>query len=148
MIPPTNDPSAVWIRRKGHRAFSGHNQRGAEVAIGDATFLDMFSPGELLKLALAGCVGLSSDHVASRALGEDHESTIIVHGKADAQENKYTELFEEFIADASALDEKARLRLLTTIERVVDKYCTVGRSVQDGIDLDLNVNLDGPATEG
>lgn len=47
---PTN---SVWAERTGTRQYLGHNANGAQVRIG--TGPGEFSPGELVKLALATC---------------------------------------------------------------------------------------------
>ena len=51
----------LWVERTGTRLYTGRNSRGAEVSIGGVEVEGAFSPGELLKIALAGCSGLSAD---------------------------------------------------------------------------------------
>src|SRR3954470_18142605 len=60
----------LWAERVGTRRYTGHNARGAEVRMGPVEAGDVFTPGELLKIALAGCAGMSSDHTLARHLGE------------------------------------------------------------------------------
>ena len=49
-----SDPHDLWVERTGTRTYVGRNGRGAEVQIGPLENAGSFSPGELLKVALAG----------------------------------------------------------------------------------------------
>ena len=51
----------LWVERTGTRRYTGHSSRGAEVLIGSEGVDGVFTPGELLKIALAACSGVSSD---------------------------------------------------------------------------------------
>ena len=46
------EPTPLHITREGPRSFIGRNARGAEVRIGGSDADGVFSPGELLHLAL------------------------------------------------------------------------------------------------
>src|SRR4051812_50133607 len=70
----------LWVERTGVRRYTGRNSRGAEVLIGSVGDEAAFSPGELLKIALAGCSGLASDSALRHRLGEDGDVTIGVSG--------------------------------------------------------------------
>ena len=59
VITPT-ETNSVWAERTGTRRYLAHNARGAEVAVGMGP--GEFTPGELLKVALATCNTLSADH--------------------------------------------------------------------------------------
>ncbi|EUA71534.1 hypothetical protein I540_3775 [Mycobacteroides abscessus subsp. bolletii 1513] len=48
--------------------------------IGSETVDGVFTPGELLKIALAACSGMSSDQPLARRLGEDYRVRIEVSG--------------------------------------------------------------------
>ena len=67
-------PNAVWAERAGTRQYIGRNSSGAEVRIGMGP--GEFSPGELMKIALATCNTLSADHRLAKALGEGFEATV------------------------------------------------------------------------
>ena len=62
----------LWVERTGIRRYTGRSSRGAEVLIGSVEDEGVFTPGELLKIALAACSGLASDakplHAASAIL--------------------------------------------------------------------------------
>ena len=59
---------------------------------------DVFTPGELLKIALAGCAGMSSDHTLARHLGADVPVTVHVAGIKHPGEERYPALHEELVA--------------------------------------------------
>ena len=98
--------------------------------IGPAAVDGAFTPGELLKAALAGCAGMSADSVIARRLGDDFTATYWAHGTSDEAENRYKAIDEEIVIDG--LDEMSiedRARLISLIERSIEKSCTVARSV-------------------
>ena len=140
-------PADTWAERTGPRTYTGHNSRGAEVRMGPAGAGAVFTPGELLRVALAGCCGMSSDLPLARRLGPDYAATVHVRGASDEVEDRYPHLQEEIVVDLSALDGAALERLLTVVQRAVDENCTVGRTLLAGASVDLIVT-DETATEG
>ena len=68
----------LWVERTGVRRYTGRSSRGAEVFIGSEDVEGVFTPGELLKIALAGCSGLSSDQPLRRRLGDDYPASTLV----------------------------------------------------------------------
>ncbi len=55
MAEQTSDTptTELWVERTGTRRYTGRSSRGAEVLIGSETVDGVFTPGELLKIALA-----------------------------------------------------------------------------------------------
>lgn len=142
-VPATADqPVELWAERTGTRAYTGRNNRGGEVFIASAGVPGAFTPGELLKIALAGCTGLSADFTLSRRLGDDFDSTVRVSGDADRENEVYPELTEQFELDLSELDPDARERLLVAAQRAIDKVCTVGRTLKAGTTINLTFTVD------
>ncbi|TQL63727.1 OsmC family protein [Rarobacter faecitabidus] len=142
---PASTPS-VSVTRDGHRRFTGRSQRGGVVAIGDKSYPDTFTPGELLKVALAACAGFSAEQAITRRLGEDAAVAIEVGGDAHATEDRYDVLTERIELDLSSLDESARARLITVIGRAIDQACTVGRTLEAGAAIERTVEqLDADA---
>ena len=129
----------LWVERTGKRLYTGRNSRGAEVSIGGVEVDGAFSPGELLKIALAGCSGLASDSALRHRLGDDVDVTIHVSGMSDDETDRYPALLEELVVDLSALDATARERLLTVVHRAIDQHCTVGRILEAGATVQLTV---------
>lgn len=140
---PRPAPAAeLWVERTGPRTYVGRNTRGAEVRIGPLQNQGSFSPGELLKIALAACTGLTTDAVLARRLGDDFTATITVDGIKDLDADRYPAITENLVVDLAGLDEKQRARLLTIVHRAVEEHCTVGRSVTGGTQVSLQVNGD------
>ncbi|MCG7583025.1 OsmC family protein [Mycolicibacterium sp. OfavD-34-C] len=129
----------LWVERTGVRRYTGRSSRGAEVFIGSEDVKGVFTPGELLKIALAGCSGLSSDQPLRRRLGDDYEATIRVSGQADREQERYPLLEESLELDLSGLSADDLTRLLTVVERAVDQVCTVGRTLKTGTKVNFEV---------
>lgn len=135
-------PTTLWVERTGTRRYTGRSSRGAEVLVGSDGVPGVFTPGELLKIALAACSGMSSDFPLSRRLGDDYDATIRVSGAADRENEVYPHLDEVFELDLSELDEAGRERLLVTVQRAIDKVCTVGRTLKAGTKVTLSFDID------
>ena len=110
----------LWVERTGIRRYTGRSSRGAEVLIGSETDEGVFTPGELLKIALAGCSGLSSDQPLRRRLGDDYSAVIRVSGPADRDEERYPRLEETLQIDLSGLSAEETERLLLVVNRAID----------------------------
>ncbi|OZE74661.1 hypothetical protein CH305_24145 [Rhodococcus sp. 15-649-2-2] len=135
-------PTNLWVERTGTRRYTGRSSRGAEVLIGSESVEGVFTPGELLKIALAACTGMSSDVPLSRRLGDDYSATVEVSGAADRENELYPELNEILRVDLSAMEPDAQQRLLTVVERAIDKVCTVGRTLKAGTTINLDIDVD------
>jgi uncharacterized OsmC-like protein len=129
----------LWVERTGIRRYTGRSSRGAEVLIGSETDDGVFTPGELLKIALAGCSGLSSDHPLRRRLGDDYAAVIRVSGPADREQERYPHLAETLEIDLSGLTAEEKERLLVIVTRAIDQVCTVGRTLKSGADITVDV---------
>jgi uncharacterized OsmC-like protein len=125
----------LWVERTGIRRYTGRSSRGAQVLIGSETDDGVFTPGELLKIALAGCSGLSSDQPLRRRLGDDYAAVIRVSGPADREHERYPVLNETLEIDLSGLTADERDRLLVVVTRAVDQVCTVGRTLKAGAEV-------------
>ena len=122
----------LWVERTGVRRYTGRSSRGAEVLIGSEDVEGVFTPGELLKIALAACSGMSSDHPLRSRLGDDYEATISVSGAVDREQERYPLIEENLEVDLSGLTEDEVKRLRIVVERSIDKVCTVGRTLKSG----------------
>lgn len=137
----------LWVERTGIRRYTGRSDRGAEVLIGSVTDDGVFTPGELLKIALAGCSGLSSDEPLRRRLGDDYAATIRVSGQADRDEERYPDLAETLEIDLTGLSTQDRERLLIVVGRAIDQVCTVGRTLKAGARITFEVTDTGAASD-
>ncbi|MGK2879643.1 MAG: OsmC family protein [Mycobacterium sp.] len=129
----------LWVERSGVRRYTGRSSRGAEVLLGSVDDDGVFTPGELLKIALAACSGMSSDQPLRRRLGDNYQATITVSGDADRDNELYPELNETLEVDLSGLDEADVARLKIVVERAIDQVCTVGRTLTKGTTVHFEI---------
>lgn len=130
----------LWVERTGTRRYTGHSSRGAQVLVGSEDVEGVFTPGELLKIALAACSGMSSDQPLARRLGDDYQAVIRVSGAADRDQEVYPLLQETLELDLSGLSDDERERLLVVVNRAIDLVCTVGRTLKAGTQVDFKVD--------
>ncbi len=142
----TTDPMAnptgarLWVERIGHRRYTGHNDRGARVEIGNTGDEGVFGPVELLKIALAGCAGLTSDNALTRRLGEDVAARIEVGGMTDGPEDRVPAFAERVVVDLSGLADDEREKLIVVLHRAIEEHCTVSRTLEAGATVTLTVD--------
>ena len=129
----------LWVERTGTRRYTGHSSRGAQVLIGSEDVDGVFTPGELLKIALAACSGLSSDQPLARRLGDDYDAVIKVSGAADRSHERYPLLEETLELDLSSLSAEDKERLLVIVNRAIELVCTVGRTLESGTQVNFEV---------
>lgn len=129
----------LWVERTGQRRYTGYSSRGAQVLIGSEDVQGVFTPGELLKVALGACSGMSSDHPLAHRLGDAYEAVIKVSGVADREQDRYPLLEETLELDLSGLSEAEKQRLLVVVNRAIDQACTVGRTLKAGATVRFRV---------
>ena len=129
----------LWVERTGVRRYIGHSSRGAQVLIGSEDVAGVFTPGELMKIALAACSGMSSDHPVAHRLGDDYRATIRVSGDADRDQERYPLLQETLEIDLSGFSEQEKERLVVVVNRAIDQVCTVGRTLKSGTEVKFEV---------
>ena len=129
----------LWVERTGVRRYTGRSSRGAEVLIGSEDVEGVFTPGELLKIALAACSGMASDSPLRTRLGDDYQTTIRVSGPADREQERYPHLEETLVVDLSGLSDAEVAKLRVVVERSIDKVCTVGRTLKSGTEVSFKV---------
>jgi uncharacterized OsmC-like protein len=129
----------LWVERTGVRRYTGKSSRGAQVLVGSENVDGVFTPGELMKIALAACSGLSSDHPLARRLGDDYQATVRVSGAADRDEERYPLLEETLEVDLSGLSEEEKQRVLVVVNRAIDQVCTVGRTLKSGTKVTFEI---------
>lgn len=129
----------LWVERTGTRRYTGHSSRGAQVLIGSEDVDGVFTPGELMKIALAACSGMSSDQPLARRLGDDYRAVVKVSGAADRDNEIYPLLEEKLELDLSGLTEQEKERLVTVVNRAIDAVCTVGRTLKSGTAVTFEV---------
>lgn len=134
-------PGSVSVVRVGPRMYEGLNERGATLRVGGPELEgEHFSPGELLKLALIACSGLSADRVTARRLGEDFALTVWAHGTSDHDTNRYSRIEEELLLDLSSLESAEREQLLGVMTKAIERGCTVARSIEESVELPTTID--------
>ena len=129
----------LWVERTGARRYTGRSSRGAQVLVGSEEVAGVFTPGELLKIALAACSGMSTDEPLARRLGDDYKAVVKVSGAADREQERYPLLEEILELDLSGLSDTEKERLLVVANRAVDLVCTVGRTLKSGTTVNFEV---------
>jgi uncharacterized OsmC-like protein len=129
----------LWVERTGSRRYTGYSSRGAQVLVGSEDVEGVFTPGELLKIALAACSGMSTDEPLARRLGDDYQAVIRVSGPADREQERYPLLEETLELDLSGLSDEEKQRVLVVANRAVDLVCTVGRTLKFGTTVNFEI---------
>lgn len=129
----------LWVERTGTRRYTGYSTRGAHVLVGSEDIEGVFTPGELLKIALAACSGMASDQPLARRLGDDYRAVVKVGGAADRDQERYPLLEETLELDLSGLSEDEQARVQMVVQRAVDLVCTVGRTLKSGTTVTFEV---------
>ncbi|MCV7101412.1 OsmC family protein [Mycobacterium palustre] len=129
----------LWVERTGSRRYTGRSSRGAQVLVGGEDVEGVFTPGELLKIALAACSGMSTDEPLARRLGDDYQAVVRVSGPADREQERYPLLEETLELDLSGLSDDEKQRVLVVVNRAVELVCTVGRTLQSGTKVNFEV---------
>ena len=145
------DPAAgpdLRVDRIGTRRYVGSSARGARVEIGSADVEGVFTPGELLKIALGACTAMASDFTLSRRLGDDYAATVRVSGDADREAERFPLLEETYELDLSGLDPAMVDRVIDMVRRSVDATCTVGRTITAGTEVTLDFRTGGAVPDG
>ncbi|MBV9090657.1 MAG: OsmC family protein [Mycobacteriaceae bacterium] len=129
----------LWVERTGPRRYTGHSSRGARVLVGSEDVEGVFTPGELMKIALAACSAMSTDAPLARRLGDDYAVTVRVCGPPDREQERYPLLQERMELDLSGLGADELDRLLAVVNRAVDQVCTVGRTLKSSTRVTFEV---------
>ena len=117
----------LWVERTGSRRYSGYSSRGAQVLVGSEDVEGVFTPGELLKIALAACSG------------DDYKAVVRVSGAADREQERYPLLEETLELDLSGLSDDEKERVRVVVNRAIDLVCTVGRTLKSGTEVNFEV---------
>ena len=129
---PARPQTGVWIERTGPATYRGVSASGAKVLIGRAGNGPVFTPRELLQLALAACSAMSSDMQLSSVLGPNFNAVTTATPTKDSVADKYNSFTETMAVDLSALDGAAREKLSSSVRDKIAKNCTVGNTIMAG----------------
>ena len=115
----------LWVERNKDGSWDAFSDDGAHIKFGKGR--GVFTPGDLMKIALAGCAALSSQFAIEHTLGDGKGARIVVDGTYDADSDAYINFNEQVVVDATAakLSEEDADKLKERVTRHIEKGCTV-----------------------
>lgn len=115
----------LWVERNKDGSWDAFSDDGAHIKFGKGR--GVFTPGDLMKIALAGCAALSSQFVIEHTLGDGKGAKIVVDGTYDADSDAYINFNEQVVVDATdaKLSEEDANKLKERVTRHIEKGCTV-----------------------
>ena len=113
----------LWVERNKDGSWDAFSDDGAHIKFGKGR--GVFTPGDLMKIALAGCAALSSQFAIEHTLGDGKGARIVVDGTYDADSDAY--INEQVVVDATdaKLSEEDADKLKERVTRHIEKGCTV-----------------------
>lgn len=115
----------LWVERNKDGSWDAFSDDGAHIKFGKGR--GVFTPGDLMKIALAGCAALSSQFAIEHTLGDGKGARIVVDGAYDADSDAYINFNEQVVVDATdaKLSEEDADKLKERVTRHIEKGCTV-----------------------
>ena len=115
----------LWVERNKDGSWDAFSDDGAHIKFGKGR--GVFTPGDLMKIALAGCAALSSQFAIEHTLGDGKGARIVVDGTYDADSDAYINFNEQVVVDATdaKLSEEDANKLKEHVTRHIEKGCTV-----------------------
>ena len=115
----------IWVERNKDGSWDAFSDDGAHIKFGKGR--GVFTPGDLMKIALAGCAALSSQFAIEHTLGDGKGARIVVDGTYDADSDAYINFNEQVVVDATdaKLSEEDANKLKERVTRHIEKGCTV-----------------------
>ena len=115
----------LWVERNKDGSWDAFSDDGAHIKFGKGR--GVFTPGDLMKIALAGCAALSSQFAIEHTLGDGKGARIVVDGTYDADSDAYINFNEQVVMDATdaKLSEEDANKLKERVTRHIEKGCTV-----------------------
>ena len=115
----------LWVERNKDGSWDAFSDDGAHIKFGKGR--GVFTPGDLMKIALAGCAALSSQFAIEHTLGDGKGARIVVDGTYDADSDAYINFNEQVVVDVTdaKLSEEDAYKLKERVTRHIEKGCTV-----------------------
>ena len=115
----------LWVERNKDGSWDAFSDDGAHIKFGKGR--GVFTPGDLMKIALSGCAALSSQFAIEHTLGDGKGARIVVDGTYDADSDAYINFNEQVVVDATdaKLSEEDANKLKERVTRHIEKGCTV-----------------------
>ena len=115
----------LWVERNKDGSWDAFSDDGAHIKFGKGR--GVFTPGDLMKIALAGCAALSSQFAIEHTLGDGKGARIVVDGTYDADSDAYINFNEHVGVDATdaKLSEEDADKLKERVTRHIEYGCSV-----------------------
>lgn len=131
----------LWVERAEDGTWQAHSDDGAQLTFGKGE--GQFTPGDLMKIALAACAGLSSQFAMEHTLGENKGARIIVDGTYDPDHDAYINFDEQVVIDATEanLDDEQVEQLKKRVKAHIEKGCTVMHTYEQETPVRMNIEV-------
>ncbi|KAA8820113.1 OsmC family protein [Bifidobacterium vespertilionis] len=131
----------LWVEKNKDGSWDAFSEDGAHIKFGKGT--GVFTPGDLMKIALAGCAALSSEFAVSHTLGEGKGARVVVDGTYDADNDAYINFNEQVVVDAidAGLSDEDADKLKERITRHINKGCTVKHTYEQVTPVRMDVTI-------
>ncbi|NEG69573.1 OsmC family protein [Bifidobacterium choloepi] len=135
----------IWVERNKDGSWDAFSEDGAHIKFGHDR--GQFTPGDLMRVALAGCGALSSQFAVESALGDGEGAKIVVDGKYDPETDSYVSFDEHIVVDATdpangaKIDDEAAEKLSKRIQAHVKKGCTVAHTYEQPTPVRMDVEI-------
>ncbi|OXN00748.1 OsmC family protein [Bifidobacterium vansinderenii] len=131
----------IWVERNKDGSWDAFSDDGAHIKFGKDK--GQFTPGDLMKVALAGCAALSSQFAVESACGEGKGAKVVVDGTYDQYHDAYINFTEQLTVDAvdAGLSPEDVEKLKERIRRHVDKACTVKHTYEQDTPCRMDITV-------
>ncbi|KOA48369.1 peroxiredoxin [Bifidobacterium animalis subsp. animalis MCC 0483] len=131
----------IWVERNKDGSWDAFSDDGAHIKFGKGR--GQFTPGDLMKIALAGCAALSSNFAIESTLGEGNGAKIVVDGTYDADNDSYINFNETLMIDATdaSLSSEDIEKLKKRVRAHVDKGCTVKHTYEQVTPVRMDIEV-------
>ena len=131
----------LWVERNKDGSWDAFSDDGAHIKFGKGR--GVFTPGDLMKIALAGCAALSSQFAIEHTLGDGKGARIVVDGTYDADSDAYINFNEQVVVDATdaKLSEEDADKLKERVTRHIEKGCTVKHTYAQETPVRMDVTV-------
>lgn len=131
----------LWVERNKDGSWDAFSDDGAHIKFGKGR--GVFTPGDLMKIALAGCAALSSQFAIEHTLGDGKGAKIVVDGTYDADSDAYINFNEQVVVDATdaKLSEEDANKLKERVTRHIEKGCTVKHTYVQEMPVRMDVTV-------
>lgn len=133
----------LWVERNCDGTWQAHSSDNATIRIGKGE--GMFNPGDLIKVALAACGGLSSEAAVKRLLGDGAKVRIDVSGDYDSDNDRYNSFSETVSLEGEdskkPADDAEAAKVADRVSRHIAKDCTIAHTFRQATPVDIRIDV-------